>query len=59
VNKTIVLLGILVSTGCTTLPTQYHATERHCEYHRVGVDYAPECRSKGTVELDDGLDLLR
>lgn len=58
-KKTLVLLAILVSTGCTILPTESHATERHCEYHRVGVDYDLKCSSKGTVELDDVLDVLR
>lgn len=44
--------------GCTTIPTQFHASERHCRYDRVGVDYELECSSKGVVELDDGPDLL-
>lgn len=45
-------------SACTTLPTQFHASERHCQYDRVGVDYTLECSSKGVVELSDGPSLL-
>lgn len=44
--------------GCTTLPTQFHPSERHCKYDRIGVEYELECSSKGIVELDDGPGLL-
>lgn len=49
---------ILTLVGCSTVPVQFHATERHCKYDRVGVEYALECSSKGTVELTDGPSLL-
>ncbi len=57
--KTLTALAILmILSGCTTLPTQFHASERHCTYSRVGVEYELECKSKGVVELSDGPDLM-
>lgn len=56
------LLPVCLMLGAcsTTLPTAYHASERHCKYDRVGVNYAIECSSKGVVELSDNpLDLMR
>lgn len=54
----LIVIGVLVLTSCSTVPVQFHATERHCQYDRVGVEYALECSSKGTVELTDGPSLL-
>lgn len=53
-----ILLTFLFLPGCSTVPTEFHATERHCKYDRVGVEYSLECSSKGTVELSDGLNML-
>ena len=44
--------------GCTTLPQQFHASERHCKYDRVGVEYELECSSKGIVELTNETSVL-
>lgn len=54
----ILIAAAALLAGCTTVPAQFHATERHCKYDRVGVEYALECSSKGTVELSDGPSLL-
>lgn len=54
----ILIAAAVLLTGCTTVPAQFHATERHCKYDRVGVEYELLCSSKGTVELSDGPSLL-
>lgn len=57
--KALLPVCLLVLAGCgTTLPSEFHATERHCKYDRVGVEYELACSSKGTVELSDGPSLL-